>query len=346
MKKWLTLFSFSSLPSLLGVSLSFGLIPVTPAMAADSTELVVYSARKEHLMKPLLDQFSAQTGIQVTLYTGKDGALIERVKSEGSQTPADVLMMADAGNLGYAAEQGLFESINSPLIEQAIPAHLRDPQMRWTALSIRARTIVYSTERVKPEQLSSYAQLGDANWKGRLCLRSGNHVYNKSLVASMIAHEGEAQAKQTVENWVNNLAAKPFAKDSEVMKAILSNRCDVGIVNSYYFGQEITKNPQAKMALFWANQASTGTHINVSGAGIVKASKNKQKALKLLEWLSQDQAQTLYAEKNYEHPANPNNQPSEALSRWGAFKADQLNLAKVAELQQNAVLLMQKAKYQ
>ena len=342
MKKWMMLLA---MPALLGFKVTVGIVVAMPVMATETEPLVVYSARKEHLMKPLLDQFTAETGIKITLYTGKDGALIERVKSEGAQTPADVLMMADAGNLGYAAQQGLFQPMNSSLLELAIPGYLRDPQMRWTALSIRSRTIVYSTERVKPEQLSSYAQLGDAVWKGRLCLRTGNHVYNKSLVASMIAHEGEDMARTTVEKWVSNLAAKPFAKDSEVMKAILSNRCDVGIVNSYYFGQEIAKNPQAKMALFWANQDSTGTHINISGAGIVKYSQHSQNALKLIEWLSQNQAQTLYAQHNYEYPANPKNKPSELVASWGDFKADQLSLAEVAELQEDAVRLMQSAQY-
>ncbi|WP_127471604.1 extracellular solute-binding protein [Thiomicrorhabdus aquaedulcis] len=329
-------------PGLVGF-MALGSIGLSSQVMAQDEALVIYSSRKEPLIKPFLDAFSKETGIKITLYTGKDGALIERIKSEGASTPADILMMADAGNLGYAASQGLFSPMQSPILEKNIPAHLRDPQNLWTGLSIRARTLVYSTERVKPSELSTYEELADPKWQGRLCLRSANTVYNKSLIASQIAHNGEAKTEQMVNGWVKNLAAKPFAKDAEVMSAILANRCDVGIVNTYYFGQEMAKQPEAKIALFWANQDSTGTHINVSGAGVIKHSDQKANAQKLIEWLSRDPAQTLYSEANFEYPANPNFAVSPQIAAWGEFKADTLNLGKVAQLQENAVRLMQKA---
>lgn len=318
-------------------------VSTSSSALAQGDSLVIYSSRKEPLIKPFLDDFSKETGIQITLYTGKDGALIERIKSEGSNTPADMLMLADAGNLGYAASQGLFTALQSPIIEQNIPAHLRDPQNLWTGLSIRARTLVYSTERVQPRELSNYQDLADPKWQGRLCLRTAKTVYNKSLIASQIAHNGEAKTETMVNGWVRNLAAKPFAKDSEVMTAILDNRCDVGIVNTYYFGQEMAKKPTAKLALFWANQSTTGTHINVSGAGIVKHSDQQANARKLIEWLSRDPAQSLYSQANFEYPANPKIAVSARIAAWGDFKADTLSLGKVAELQENAVRLMQKA---
>lgn len=334
--------SVQILPGLVSFT-ALGTVGLSSQALAQDAALVIYSSRKEPLIKPFLDQFTQETGIKITLYTGKDGALIERIKSEGASTPADILMMADAGNLGYAANQGLFTAMKSSVIDQNIPAHLRDPQNLWTGLSIRARTLVYSTERVKPSELSTYADLADPKWQGRLCLRSANTVYNKSLIAAQIAHNGEAKTEQMVQGWVKNLAAKPFAKDAEVMTAITSNRCDVGIVNSYYFGQEMNKKPDAKIALFWANQNATGTHVNVSGAGIIKHSRQQANAQKLLEWLSGDPAQTQFSQANFEYPANPKFAVSPQIAAWGEYKADTLNLGKVAELQENAVRLMQKA---
>ncbi|WP_319381686.1 extracellular solute-binding protein [Thiomicrorhabdus sp.] len=314
------------------------------ALAAES-KLVIYSARKEHLLKPLLDEFSKETGIQTLLYTGKDSALIERLKAEGNQTEADILMMADAGNLGYAAQQGLFKPLASKIIEERIPVNLRDENGYWTGLSVRARTLVYATDRLQPQSLKGYQDLSDPKWQGKLCLRTSKKVYNKSLVASLIAHYGEEQAEQIVRGWVNNLAAKPYAKDSQVMDAILAGRCDVGIVNSYYFGRLLEKKPQVKLALFWADQTGHGTHVNISGAGIVKHSDQTEKARTLIEWLTQNKAQSLYAEVNQEYPADPNIPASKTVAAWGSFKADDLSLSEVVRLQQQAVRLMQKVGY-
>lgn len=328
---------------ILGVTLAT-LLPTQP-VAVMADEVVVYSSRKEHLIKPVFEAFTKETGIKVKYYTGKANALIERLKVEGKNTEADMLMTVDAGNLWYAASQGLFQVYDSKAIKANIPPHLRDPSNLWTGLSLRARTIVYSTDRVKPSELSTYSNLADPKWKGRLCLRSSKKVYNKSLVASMIAHKGEQETARVVKGWVNNLAISPTAKDSHVMDAIVSGQCDVGIVNTYYYGRLMAKKPETPLKLFWANQNTTGTHVNVSGAGIVKHAKNVDAANKLLTWLSSDKAQGMFASLNKEFPANPAVKPDPEVAAWGSFKQDRLNLSVLGQLQADAVRIMQAAGY-
>lgn len=320
-------------------------LPVQAADSISAQEVVVYSSRKEHLIKPVFDAFTAETGIKVSYLTGKDNALIERVKAEGAATPADLLMTVDAGNLWYAASQDVFQPIQTPLVENSIPAHLRDPDGMWTGLSIRARTIVYSTERVKPSELSSYEQLAEPQWKGRLCLRTAKKVYTKSLVSALLAHHGEQQTGQVIQGWVKNLAAVPMAKDSHIMDAIVAGQCDVGLVNTYYFGRLQEKHPAVPLKLFWANQQSTGTHVNVSGAGILKHAKHPELANTLLGWLASDSAQALFARLNKEFPANPEIKSDPLVAAWGTFEQDTLNLQKVGALQADAVRLMQRNGY-
>lgn len=309
--------------------------------AASGDSVTVYSSRKEHLIKPLFEAFTKDTGIQVEYLTGKGGALIERLKLEGNNTKADMFMTVDAGNLWYAGSQGLFQPVKTNTIQNNIPAHLRDPEGLWTGLSIRARTMVYSTDRVKPSELSTYANLADSKWKGRLCLRTSKKIYTKSLVASMMYHHGKETTGDIVSGWVENLAATPNAKDSHVMNAILAGQCDVGLVNTYYYGRLIEKNPNAPLKLFWANQNSTGVHVNVSGAGVTKHAKNPDGATQLLEWLSSAKAQSIYGSLNKEYPANQNVASDEVVSSWGAFKQDKMNLSQAGKLQADAVKLMQ-----
>lgn len=313
------------------------------AMAADT--VVVYSARNEQLIKPLFDAYRAETGTEVRFITDKAGPLLARLKAEGKNTPADMLITVDAGNLWRAAEDGVLASTNSTVLEKNIPAHLRDPENRWFGLSVRARTIVYSTERVKPGELSTYEALGDKHMKGRLCLRTSKKVYNQSLVAMMIAEMGEKKADQVVKSWVNNLAAKVFSNDTAVMKAIIAGQCDVGIVNTYYYGRLLKKQPDAKIKLFWPNQAGRGVHVNVSGAGITKHAKHPVAAKKLLEWLSTEPAQRILADGNMETPANPAIADNPAVAAWGKFKQDTINVSKAGALQAQAVKLMDRAGY-
>lgn len=256
-----------------------------------------------------------------------------------------MFMTVDAGNLWYAGSQDLFQPVQTETIKSNIPSHLRDPNGLWTGLSIRARTIVYSTQRVNPSDLSTYADLATNKWKGRLCLRTSKKIYTKSLAASLIYNHGEDKAGDIVSGWVNNLAATPNAKDSHVMNAILAGQCDVGLVNTYYFGRLVAKNPNAPLKLFWANQDTTGVHVNVSGAGITKHASNVAGATKLLEWLSSAKAQVIYGSLNKEYPANQNITSDEVVSAWGSFKQDDMNLAQAGILQAKAVRLMQMKGY-
>jgi len=328
--------------------LAFAILAVgsnTLIQAHTDDTVTVYSSRKEHLIQPLFEQFTQDTGIEVHYLTGKGGDLIERLKLEKENTPADMFMTVDAGDLWYAGTQEIFQSVISDEIVSNIPSHLRDPEGLWTGLSVRARTIVYSTERVNPLELSSYADLADAKWRGRLCLRTSKKIYTKSLVASIIHNKGEGAAEAIVTGWVDNLAATPNAKDSHVMDAILAGQCDVGLVNTYYFGRLIEEKPDAPLSLFWANQNSTGVHVNVSGAGVTKHASNKEGAIHLLEWLTSAKAQAIYGSLNKEYPANQSVDSDKVVSAWGVFMQDDMNLSFAGILQANAVALMQRIGY-
>ena len=318
---------------------------VSQIQAATDAEVTVYSSRKEHLIQPLFEQFTKQTGIEVNYLTGSGSDLIERLKLEGSNTPADMFMTVDAGDLWYAGTQDIFQSISTETIKSNIPSYLRDPNGLWTGLSVRARTIVYSTERVNPSELSTYGDLASNNWNKKLCLRTSKKIYTKSLVASIIHNQGEEKASEVISGWVNNLAAVPNAKDSHVMDAIIAGQCDVGLVNTYYYGRLIEKTPDAPIKLFWANQETTGVHVNVSGAGITKHASNPSGAMQLLEWLSSAKAQSIYGSLNKEYPANQNIDSDEIVSSWGSFKQDKMNLSIAGELQADAVKLMQRLGY-
>ncbi len=308
-------------------------------------ELVVYTARKEHLVKPLFDAYTKKTGVEINYITDKAAPLLARLAAEGKNSPADLLITVDAGNLWQAANKGVLASMPSKALETNIPAHLRDAENRWFGLSVRARTIVYATDRVKPDELSTYEDLADAKWKDRLCLRTSKKVYNQSLVAMMIAQQGEKEAEQVVKGWVDNLATAPFSNDTKTMKAVAAGQCDVAIVNTYYFGRLQKKDPNINLALFWPNQNDRGVHVNISGAGVTRNSKNKAEAIKLIEWLSSAEAQKIFGSLNMEYPANASVSSDAVVTAWGSFKQDQLNVAKAGELQTTAVKLMDRAAY-
>lgn len=307
--------------------------------------VVVYSSRQEHLIKPLFDRFTAETGIEVQYQTGEDGPLIARLQAEGEGTFADILYTVDAGNLWAATEKGLLGPLNSPILDANIPEHLRDPKNRWFGLSVRARTIAYSTERVNPDELSTYSALANTKWKGRLCLRTSRKVYNMSLVATMIQRLGLEQTEAIVKGWVNNLATRVFSSDILVIEAIAAGQCDVGIVNTYYLGQVQEENPKIPVALFWANQSSSGVHVNVSGAGVTSHAKNPVAAQRLIEWLSTEEPQRMFSDLNLEYPANPAVSPVDLVKSWGEFRQDRLNVETAGRLQAEAVKLMDRADY-
>lgn len=316
-----------------------------PQAQADKPVVTVYSERKEHLIEPLFERFTEQSGIEVRYVTDSAGPLISRLENEGTATPADILMTVDAGSLWLAQQKGLLQPVDSQVLEANIPEHLRASDNSWFGLSQRARTIVYSTERVDPEELSTYEALADEKWRGRLCLRTAKKVYNQSLVATMIKTQGVAKVEETVKGWVENLATDPYSNDTLTMEAVVAGQCDLTIVNTYYLGRLQKDNPDIPLAIFWPNQEGRGVHVNISGAGLVEHAKQAQAATKLLEWLSTPDAQYQFAELNQEYPANPEVDPSPLVASWGEFKADLVNVEAAGRLQAEAVKLMDRAGY-
>lgn len=313
---------------------------------ADSEHVVTaYSSHHEQSVKPLLDKFTEETGIKVELVTDKSGPLMARLKAEGKNTPADLLMTVDAGNLWQAADQGLLQPVSSSILDANVPAKYRDPEGHWTGLSLRARTIFYDPSKVSTDQLSTYADLADPKWRGKLCLRTSKSVYNQSLVASMIEHLGEEKTEQVIRGWVANLATDVFSDDTNMLKAIAAGQCEVGLSNSYYYGRIVAKEPNFPVKIFWANQDTTGTHVNVSGAGVTAYSDNPEDALKVIEFLSSDKAQGLYASANKEYPVKQGIDESDLLKSWGKFRQDDIGVQKFGALQTKAIQLMDKAGY-
>ncbi|MFO7640163.1 MAG: Fe(3+) ABC transporter substrate-binding protein [Candidatus Competibacteraceae bacterium] len=314
-----------------------------------SGEVNIYSARKEDLIKPLLDDFSRQTGITVNLVTGKEEALLQRLQSEGVNTPADVLLTVDAGRLAMAREAGVLQAVQSDTLKVRIPATYRDPEGYWYGLSVRARPILYAEDRVKPEELSTYENLADPQWKGRICVRSSDSVYNQSLVAGLISHHGEAKTETWAKGLVANFARPPKGGDRDQIKAVAAGECDLALANTYYLGgmvnskDESERQAAAKVAVFWPDAQTTGVHVNVSGAGVTAHARNRDQAVQLLEFLASDAAQRWYADANNEYPVNPEIPPSATLAAWGEFKADTLNVAKLGELNAAAIRLMDRA---
>ena len=317
-----------------------------PAAAAP-TELVVYTSRNEQLVKPLFDRYTEETGVEITYMTDKAPPLMERLKAEGTRSPADVFITVDAGNLWQAANLGLLQPVESATLEQNIPENLRDPENRWFGLSVRARTIIHNPERAPASELSSYEDLADPKWKGRLCLRTSSAVYNQSLVATMMASLGEQETERVVKGWVDNLAAAPMSNDNAVIEAIAAGRCDVGITNTYYLGRALRENPDLPVTVFWPNQAERerGVHVNVSGAGVTRHAPNPEAAREFIEWLSGGEAQRLFAGENLEYPANPQVPTAELISEWGQYRQDLINVSQAGEMQAEAVKLMDRAGY-
>ncbi len=309
-------------------------------------KIVIYSARKQQLVKPVFDLYKKKTGVEIVSLSGSEASLIKRLKSEGAKSKADVLITVDAGNLWYAEKQDLFRNIQSQVLQKNIPSHLRSPQNMWFGLTVRARTIVYSTKRVNLKDLSTYEDLASAKWKGKLCLRTSKKVYNQSLVAMMIADIGEGLAEKIVGGWVKNLSRPVFSSDTALIKAIDSGECDIGIVNSYYLGRAKNQNPKLEVGIFWPNQKSSGVHVNISGAGVLKNSKNYKESIKFLEWLSSVEAQKKLSELNYEYPVNQKVEFTGLVKKWGRFKHNLINVHQAGQLQVTAVKLMDRSKYQ
>ena len=314
-----------------------------------SSELNIYSARKEALIKPLLDRFSEATGTQINLVTGKGDALLTRLQSEGINSPADLLLTVDAGRLYRAQQAGILQPMMSKRLNAAIPQHLRSIDDQWFGLSVRARVIVYAKDRVGVEQLSTYEALAEPRWRGKICVRSSSNIYNQSLVASMLATEGMQYTEAWLEGLVANFARTPAGGDRDQIKAVAAGLCDVAIVNSYYLGGMLRSSDPAQLeaassvGLFWPNQDGRGTHINISGAGVTRSSQNPELAAQLIAFLASDESQRWYAGMNNEFPVRADIEVSETLRTWGGFDADQLNVTELGRNNANAIMAMDRA---
>ncbi|WJW76097.1 Fe(3+) ABC transporter substrate-binding protein [Thiohalobacter sp. IOR34] len=334
----------------LGIRALLAAVLVALAGAASAAEIVnLYSARKEALIRPLLDRFSAETGIQVNLVTGKADALLQRLRSEGRNSPADLLLTTDAGRLYRAKKAGVLAAVQSEILDSRVPANYRDPEGYWYGLSVRARPIVYVRDRVDPAELSTYEALAEPKWKGRICIRSSNNIYNQSLVASMIASRGVEATEAWARGLVRNLARPPRGGDRDQIRAAAAGQCDLAVVNTYYLAIMLHDPDPAqqaaarRVAVFWPNQDDRGTHVNVSGIALTKAASHREAAVRLMEYLSGDEAQAWYASTNHEYPIRRGIEISETLKAWGTFRADTLNLDMLGRYNAEAVRLMDRA---
>lgn len=306
--------------------------------------LRVYSGR-HYGIETAFEQFTDDTGIEVEFLTGDDAELRERIVAEGERTQADAYITVDAGNLAAAAEEGVFRSIESPILDDAIPPELRDPQDRWFGLAVRMRTIVYNPDRIDVGDVpTTYEELADPEWQGRLCMRVSSNVYQQSLVASIIAEHGEDEALQIVTGWADN--AELLNNDVLILESVADGLCDVGVVNHYYLGRKLEEDPGFPVTLLWANQDDRGVHVNVSGGGVTTYSKHPAEAQQFLEWLATD-GQGVLVGDNHEYPANPDVAPEPLIAEtFGTdFRRDLLPAATLGSLNPDAVRLMDAAGY-
>jgi len=318
------------------------------ASAASAQEVNVYSLRQPFLVEPLFESFTKETGVKVNVIFAEKG-LVERIKQEGANSPADVLMTVDISRIKEAVDAGVTDAVNSDVLEANIPAHLRDENDQWFALTQRGRALYASKDRMTEGEIATYEDLADPKWKGRVCTRSGTHDYNIALVSSMIAHHGTEEAKTWLEGLKANLARKPQGNDRGQVKAIKEGECDVAIANTYYYGKMLDDPEQRAWAesvnIIFPNQNDRGMSMNISGMTLIKGAPNKENAVKLMEFLSGDEAQKIYAEVNYEYPVKPGVEWSDYVKSWGTFKADELPLSEIARLRADAVRMIDEVGY-
>ena len=327
---------------LLGVVLLVSGCGVSVGADDDGPAVQVYSARS-YGAEQAYERFTEETGIRVEFLNGNDAELRERLEVEGADTEADVFMTVDVANLALAAEQGLLQPVESAELEQAVPASLRDPQGRWFGLSERARVLIYDKEQVEPSDLSTYAALGDPRWKGELCLRTSTSAYTQSLVASIISHDGAEKARSVVEGWMAN-DPQILANDTEIVRTVAAGGCAVGVTNHYYVARELAKDPDLNVGIAFPNQATTGTHVNISGAGVTTHADDVPEATRFLEWLATD-GQSLFVDGNFEYPVNRSVEPVEVLAGLGDFTRDELNVGELGRYNAEAVQLLTDAGY-
>jgi iron(III) transport system substrate-binding protein len=303
----------------------------------------VYSHRHYDVDRELYEEFTAQTGIEVNVVQAGADELIQRLKREGENTRADVLVTTDAGRLYRAKEMGLLQAVDSQKLEENIPSYLRDPEGYWYGLTKRARVIAYHKDRVDEGELSTYEALAEPRWEDRIAVRSSSNIYNISLLASLVAHHGTEQARSWASGVVENMARAPQGNDRDQMKAVAAGQADIAIVNTYYVGLMATSsNPEEvevaeQIGVFFPNQDGRGAHINISGAGVTQHAPNGENAIRLIEYLSGTEAQERFAKANYEYPVKPGVPAAEVVQSWGNFTEDRLNLSALGEHQSEAV---------
>jgi iron(III) transport system substrate-binding protein len=333
-----------------GIAILACLAATSVTAAAQEKVLNLYSSRHYQTDEALYSEFTRQTGIRINRIEAPEDALIERLRNEGAASPADVLVTVDAGRLWRAEQLGLFQPVKSTVLESRVPAHLRHPDGLWFGFSTRARVIVYNKEAVKPGQLRSYEDLADPKWKGKVCMRSSSSVYNLSLAAALISHVGEQKTEEWARGVVGNFARSPKGGDTDQIKAVAAGECALTLANTYYYARLVKSSKSdereavAKTGVVWPNQDGRGTHVNISGAGVLKNAPHREEAVKFLEYLAGNDAQRYFADGNNEYPVvksaaidNP------ALAGLGDFKADTLNVSALGRNQPAAQKLYDRA---
>lgn len=327
---------------------------VIASCAQTTTEdaLTLYTHRHYDTDQQIFDDFEAETGIKINVVNASADELIQRLESEGEQSPADLLISVDAGRLVRAKEKDLLQPFASDMIENTVPDYLQDTDNAWVSITKRARIIVFDKDEVEADELSTYEALTDEKWNNELLIRSSGNIYNQSLLASIIANNGEEAARDWAEGIVENFARNPQGNDRDQVKAILAGEGNLAVVNTYYLGRlinssdELERNAGNAVEVFFPNQQGRGAHINVSGIGIAKHSKKVALATQFIEYLLSKEVQEIFAGENYEYPVNPEAETSELLQSWGSFKEDPLPLQKLGELNQQAVILFDQAGWQ
>ncbi|MDZ4737536.1 MAG: Fe(3+) ABC transporter substrate-binding protein [Rhodospirillaceae bacterium] len=332
------------------VALAASAAILSPTFAAQAEDVLnVYTTRQEVLIQPVLDAYRAETGTQVNVIFAKEG-LVERLKSEGANSLADVLITADVGYILDADSQGMLQAIDSDILNEAIPEAYRQSDGRWYGFSLRARPIMYAADRVDPSELSTYEDLADPKWKGRICIRSSSNVYNQSLISSMILANGAEATQEWANAFVSNFAREPDGGDRDQIKAVAAGECDIAIANTYYLGgmlQAEDEPDQIEAAkavrIFWPNQDDRGVHVNITGGGVAANAPHREEAIRFLEFLVTDEAQRLFADVVNEYPVRADMEANDVVASFGEYEADSLPLEELAEVRQEAVQIMDRA---
>lgn len=314
--------------------------------ADDGNYVNLVSARQEYLIKPILEEFTKDTGIKVNYTISFGNIMVNMIKLEAEDSEIDAYIANDAGDLYNLQQNGILQPIRSEILERNIPSHLRDPSKQWYGISMRVRSLVYNSKTVNPILLKDYESIGEPRWTNKLSLRTSKKVYNKSMVAMMIAHYGYEKTKKILTSWVNNLSIKPLNDDIKVIKSILENKAEIGIVNSYYLAKLLKDIPNIPIKMAFLGDENGRVHINISGIGVTRYAKRKQNAIKLIEWLSSKKGQQLFANINMEYPVNKRVKAHKILQDWGKFKQMKINVKKAGELRREAIRLMKEVSYE